>query len=80
MTQRPVSADTRRSFRSRLLALVLSPMIEDAFRRSLLMSDGAFFIFFQRPISLFFIGVTILLVLVNFIPWLKGRPAEAQRG
>lgn len=63
-----------------VLALVLSPLIEDAFRRSLLMSDGSFLIFLQRPISLGFIGVAIFLVLSNFIPWLRHRPTETQQG
>ncbi len=59
-----------------VLALVLSPMIEDAFRQSLLMSDGSFLIFFQRPVSLVLMGVAVLLVASNFLPWLKRRPAE----
>ncbi len=59
-----------------VLALVLSPMIEDAFRQSLLMSHGSFLIFFQRPISLVLTGAAALLLLSNFTPWLKRRPAE----
>ena len=59
-----------------VLALVLSPMFEDAFRQSLLMSDGSFLIFFQRPVSLILMGVTALLVASNLFPWLKRRPAE----
>ncbi len=59
-----------------VLALVLSPMIEDAFRQSLLMSDGSFFIFFQRPVSLILMSVAVLLVVSNFLPWLNRRPAE----
>jgi putative tricarboxylic transport membrane protein len=62
-----------------VLALVLSPLIEDAFRRSLLMSDGSFLIFLQRPISLGFMGAAIFLVLSNFIPWLRHRPTERQQ-
>ena len=59
-----------------VLALVLSPMIEDAFRQSLLMADGSFFIFFQRPVSLALMGVAALIVATNFLPGLKRRPAE----
>ena len=59
-----------------VLAFVLGPMIEDAFRQSLLMSDGSFLIFFQRPVSLVLMGVAVLLVASNFLPWLKRRPAE----
>jgi TctA family transporter len=51
-------------------------MIEDAFRQSLLMADGSFFIFFQRPVSLILMGVATLIVASSFLPWLKRRPAE----
>jgi putative tricarboxylic transport membrane protein len=44
-----------------ILALVLGPMMENAFRRSMILSDGRFLIFFTRPIS------AILLALVLFM-------------
>lgn len=44
-----------------MLAFVLSPMIEDAFRVSLIMSKGHFLIFIVRPIS------CILLVIAAFL-------------
>ncbi len=59
-----------------VLALVLSPMIEDAFRQSLLMADGSFFIFFQRPVSLILMGLAALTVVSSFLPWFERRPAE----
>ncbi|HWU38209.1 MAG TPA: tripartite tricarboxylate transporter permease, partial [Candidatus Acidoferrum sp.] len=59
-----------------VLALVLSPMIEDAFRQSLLMADGSFFIFFQRPVSLGLMVVAALIVATTFLPGLKRRPSE----
>ena len=62
-----------------VLALVLSPLIEDAFRRSLLMSDGSFLIFLQRPISLVFMGAAIVLVLSNFIPWFRTEQRKRSR-
>jgi len=34
-----------------VLAFILGPIMETAFRRSLIMSDGAFSIFWTRPIS-----------------------------
>ena len=36
-----------------LLAYVLGPMLEQALRQSLIMSNGSFSIFFVRPISVF---------------------------
>ncbi|MBP1708645.1 MAG: hypothetical protein H6Q40_434, partial [Deltaproteobacteria bacterium] len=47
-----------------VLAFVLGPMIETALRRSLIMSDGSFWIFFQRPISAVFLSVAILALAV----------------
>lgn len=48
-----------------LLGLVLGSLTEMNFRRSLIISQGSFAIFFQRPISLFFIG--LLVVTLFFI-------------
>lgn len=46
-----------------LLGYVLGPMIEEHFRRSVLMSRGDMMTFFTHPISGFFMGVSILLLL-----------------
>jgi putative tricarboxylic transport membrane protein len=57
-----------------LLAFVLGPMMEQAFRQSLALSHGSFTIFITRPISAFSIGLAILLVVSNFLPsWSKRR-------
>jgi putative tricarboxylic transport membrane protein len=56
-----------------VLGLILSPMIEVNLRLSLLMSDGSPLIFFKRPLSAIFLGVTILIVLISAILWLKNR-------
>ena len=45
-----------------VLALVLGPIMERAFQRSLMISDGSFTIFFTRPISAVFL-ITGLLIL-----------------
>lgn len=56
-----------------VLALILGPMAESNLRRSLLMSDGSFTIFFTRPISLFF----LLLALVSIVwPIVQRKRAE----
>jgi putative tricarboxylic transport membrane protein len=47
-----------------VLALVLGPMMETALRRSLVISDGGFAIFFTRPISASFL-ITALLILLS---------------
>jgi len=50
-----------------VLALVLGPQIEVALRQSLNINRGNIFVFFQRPISLVFMGVIILTILSPFI-------------
>ncbi len=50
-----------------LLGFVLGPMIEENFRRALLISQGNFMVFLQRPISASFIAACLLLVAVQAI-------------
>jgi putative tricarboxylic transport membrane protein len=57
-----------------ILAFVLSPLLENALRQSLLMSHGSFSIFFTRPISLIQMIVAILLLALPLIPGFKKRP------
>jgi putative tricarboxylic transport membrane protein len=46
-----------------VLALVLGPMMEKAFQRSLMISEGEFGMFFTRPISASFLIVAFLILL-----------------
>jgi len=57
-----------------VLAFVLSPMMENAFRQSLIMSAGGFGIFISRPISLGLLIVTLILLILPLIPGLKKIP------
>ena len=50
-----------------VLALVLGPQIEVALRQSLNINRGNIFVFFQRPISLVFMGVIILSIVSPLI-------------
>ena len=50
-----------------ILAFVLCPLIEQAFRQSLIVSDGSFTIFVTRPISAFFILVALGVAGTAFI-------------
>lgn len=50
-----------------VLALILGPMIEGEFRRSLLMSYGSTTVFFTRPICLFLLGLTALSIIGSYI-------------
>jgi putative tricarboxylic transport membrane protein len=48
-----------------ILALVLGTRLETAFRQSLIMSDGAFSIFLQRPISAVALAIAALLFVTS---------------
>jgi putative tricarboxylic transport membrane protein len=45
-----------------IIGLILGPMLENALRRSLIISNGSFDIFFTRPVSLIFAGITIIFL------------------
>ncbi len=47
-----------------LLALVLGPKMEVAFRQSLMISHGDFWVFLLRPISLIFLLATLIFLLI----------------
>lgn len=50
-----------------VMAMVIGPIFENAFRQSLLMSLGSFSIFFTRPISAILLGSSILLLMIGFV-------------
>lgn len=62
-----------------VLALVLGPMMEKAFQRSLMMSEGGFRIFFERPISATFL-ILALLILISPIFLGKRKIGEDLKG
>lgn len=49
-----------------VLAYVLGPMLEQAMRQSLRMSNGSFTIFFSRPISVICLAICLFLLIVSF--------------
>ena len=56
-----------------VLALVLGNLFENALRQSLMLSDGSFLIFFNRPIAAIFLWIAVALLLFPLLPWLKQR-------
>ena len=59
-----------------LLGLVLGPMVEENFRRALLLSRGDLTVFMQRPISATFISISaFLLIAVTWSTW-RGKRKE----
>ena len=61
-----------------LLGYVLGPLVEENFRRALLLSRGDLLIFVQRPISAVFIGACVLLV--GFQLFFALRPRSNKTG
>jgi putative tricarboxylic transport membrane protein len=56
-----------------ILAFVLSPLMENALRQSLIMSRGSFSIFFTRPIALAFFLAALFLLISPLVPGFKKR-------
>ncbi len=57
-----------------VLGFLLGPMLEEQFRRTLLLSDGNFDVFLHRPLAAALLGVTAVLLLLMAAPALrKGR-------
>jgi putative tricarboxylic transport membrane protein len=51
-----------------LLGFILGPMVEEHFRRAMLISEGNIWIFFERPISAVLMVVALLLAAATFLP------------
>ena len=60
-----------------ILGVVLGPLTESEFRRSIQMADGDFSIFFTRPISLVLIIISVLMLFYPMInDYIKNRKLE----
>jgi putative tricarboxylic transport membrane protein len=62
-----------------ILAYVLGPMMENALRQSLLISQGSFLIFVSRPISAIALGFAFLLLLTTVLPYFKKRRQQYEQ-
>jgi putative tricarboxylic transport membrane protein len=56
-----------------VLGLVIAPILEQSLRQSLIMSNGNYFIFFSRPISAGLLIVSIGLLALSAISFLRQR-------
>jgi len=56
-----------------VLAFILTPMLENGLRQSLIMSEGSFLIFFNRPIAASALIIALLLLFSSFLPYLRKR-------
>ncbi|HYD59952.1 MAG TPA: tripartite tricarboxylate transporter permease [Noviherbaspirillum sp.] len=60
-----------------LLGFVLGPMMEENFRRSLLLSRGDFSVFITRPLSLALLVATVVLIVIVAMPAISAKRQEA---
>ncbi len=61
-----------------VLGFVLGPMLEENFRRAMLISRGDLSVFLTRPIAAGFVGASALLVAIQLAAWLRGRRLAAR--
>jgi TctA family transporter len=58
-----------------LLGFILGPMVEDNFRRALMISNGDLFVFVSHPISAIFCGLSLFLVVGQLILFVRKKMA-----
>ena len=65
-----------------VLGYVLGPMLEENFRRAMLLSRGDLTVFITRPISAGFIGACALLIIAQLVAYARKvlRASEQRRG
>jgi putative tricarboxylic transport membrane protein len=56
-----------------VLGLVIAPIFEMSLRQSLIMSDGTWLIFLQRPISLLLLSICLVLLLMSAYSYVMQR-------
>jgi len=61
-----------------VMAFILGPMLETAFRQSLIMSDGSFLHFFERPISAVALVISALLFISAGFSYYRGSQNEVK--
>jgi putative tricarboxylic transport membrane protein len=69
-----------------VLGLVIAPLFEQSLRQSLIMSNGNYLIFFNRPIALALLGICAILLVLSAISFVMKKKdwrqtlAEAEAG
>jgi len=59
-----------------VLAFVLGPLLENNLRKSLIMSQGDFSIFFTRPLAAISLIIALFLLISPVIPWMGRKRVE----
>jgi putative tricarboxylic transport membrane protein len=61
-----------------VMAFVLGPLLEQALRRSLIVSGGSFSIFITRPISAVTLFIAFALLLSSFLTNIRARKPTSE--
>jgi TctA family transporter len=61
-----------------MLGFILGPMLEENFRRAMLISRGHFDVFVQRPISATLLGIIAVFIAWQFIAFLLANRKGAK--
>jgi putative tricarboxylic transport membrane protein len=56
-----------------VLAFVLGPMVENNLRKSLILSQGDFWVFIDRPISLVCLLLAAAMLIIPLLPSLRAK-------
>jgi putative tricarboxylic transport membrane protein len=56
-----------------VLAFVLGPMVENNLRKSLILSQGDFTIFIERPISVACLAIAAAMIIMPMLPALRAK-------
>ncbi len=56
-----------------VLAFVLGPMMESNLRKSLIISQGDFSVFFTRPLAAASLIIALFLLISPLIPWMRKK-------
>jgi TctA family transporter len=59
-----------------LLGFVLGPMIEEYFRRAMIIARGDAWVFLQKPISASMLVIAAILLVITFIPAIAKKREE----
>lgn len=60
-----------------LLGFVLGPLMEENFRRTLILSHGDMFVFVEHPMSAFFIFASALLILLQVASYIRSKRSRS---
>jgi putative tricarboxylic transport membrane protein len=60
-----------------ILGFILGPMLEENFRRSLIVSRGSWWVFLKRPICVGFLVLSLIFLLLVVLPSIRRGRDEA---